>query len=103
MPPQDASLKILVADDDAVTRTVLKRHFASWGYRTILCKSGTEAWRILRREKVPLAVLDWMMPGIQGPELVRKIRSLKNSGYTYLILLSSRSERRDLLTGLSSG
>jgi len=103
MIPSDASMKILVADDDAVTRKVLERQLASWGYRPILCKSGTEAWRILRRENIPLAVLDWMMPGIQGPELVRKIRGLKNSGYTYLILLSSRSERRDLLTGLSSG
>ncbi len=103
MSPSEARVKILVADDDAVACRMLQRHLTDWGYQPLVCDNGHAAWRLLRRERISLAVLDWMMPGVSGPELVRKVRDLKKSGYTYLILLSARSDRRDVLAGLSSG
>ena len=77
---------ILIADDDAVSRTVLERTLRGWGHEVIASRDGQEAWEVLRSEDPPkLAVLDWMMPGLEGPEICRRVRALARPVPTYVI------------------
>lgn len=97
-------MRVLIADDDPMQRLFLSRCLSSWGYETLVAEDGEEAWRILQAdEPPPLVLLDWMMPGIDGTALCQRIRGLKDRPYTYVVLLTSRSERQDLLSGLGAG
>lgn len=96
--------KVLIADDDAVSRKILEGTLKAWGYEVIAVKSGTEALNILEQEDHPnLAVLDWVMPGMDGIDVCRYIREQKKSSYIYIILLTARSSREDIVKGLESG
>jgi DNA-binding response OmpR family regulator len=97
-------MRILVADDDTVSRKVLERTLAGWGHEVVSAADGESAWEILRRDDAPrLAVLDWMMPGLEGPDVCRLVRSLNRPVPTYAILLTSKGERADVVAGLDSG
>ena len=97
-------MKILIADDDRVTRGLLKSRLSKWGHEVITCENGDEALEYLSREDPPkLAVLDWMMPGISGVDICRRVRSIHDHPYTYLILLTSKDETADIVEGLDSG
>lgn len=97
-------LRILVADDNIVSRRPLEFALGKWGYEVVSAASGTEAWRILQDEESPrIAILDWMMPGLSGPEVCMMVRKLKREYYTYIIMLTSRSEREDFVSGMQSG
>ncbi|HSK09423.1 MAG TPA: response regulator transcription factor [Vicinamibacterales bacterium] len=97
-------MRILIADDDPVSRRLLERALAEWGYEVVLAAGGTEAWNVLLAPDRPaLAVLDWMMPGVDGPELCRRIRALEGRAPMYLILLTARGEPDDVAAGLDSG
>jgi len=97
-------MRILIADDSSESRRVLEALLSGWGYQVISAKSGTEAWGILQHPDAPrLAILDWMMPGMSGPEVCRQVRSALKGYYTYLILLTSRSEKGDVVAGVGSG
>ena len=99
-----AGEKILVAEDDPVSQRMLQSFLAKWGYEVIAVSSGTEALKILERpDAPPLAVLDWMMPGMEGPEICREIRKDPERSYTYVLLLTARSQKEDLLKGLEAG
>jgi diguanylate cyclase (GGDEF)-like protein len=77
---------------------------SSWGYSVTVVEDGTAALRELESNDAPkLALLDWMMPGLEGPEVVRQIRKSRPDSYVYVLLLTARSERSDLLLGLASG
>jgi diguanylate cyclase (GGDEF)-like protein len=103
-PDAAAGEKILVAEDDAVSQRMLQSFLAKWGYQVIAVSSGTEALRILESPNAPpLAVLDWMMPGMEGPEICREIRKDPERPYTYVLLLTARSQKEDLLKGLEAG
>jgi PleD family two-component response regulator len=96
-------MKLLVADDDPLQRAILSRLLAGWGYQVQLAKDGIEAWEVLEQPEPPqLVILDWMMPGMDGPDLCRKLRGLQRP-YTYVLLLTARNEREDILEGLESG
>lgn len=96
--------RILIAEDDPVSRRVLEVTLTRWGHQVISVADGTEAWRVLNGENAPrLAVLDWMMPGMEGVEICGKVRARQNDFYTYLLLLSARAEKQDVLLGLQSG
>jgi len=96
--------KILVAEDDPVSQRMLQSFLAKWGYQVIAVSSGTEALKILEGpDAPPLALLDWMMPGMEGPEICREIRKDAERPYTYLLLLTARSQKEDLLKGLEAG
>ena len=96
-------MKILVADDDPVSRTMLSRLLEKRDHEVVLANDGIDAWNILRGEAAPqLAILDWMMPGLDGLEICRRVRAQKGT-YTYVMLLTSRQEREDLLNGLAAG
>ncbi|MGB6064410.1 MAG: diguanylate cyclase [Desulfomonilaceae bacterium] len=97
-------MRILIAEDDSVTRKLLQVHLAKWHHEVMACSDGSDAWQILRGEDPPkLAILDWMMPGIDGVTLCREIRKLEKHPYTYVILLTSRSLKEDVVEGLEAG
>ncbi|HKV49452.1 MAG TPA: diguanylate cyclase [Candidatus Acidoferrales bacterium] len=96
--------KILVAEDDPVSQRMLQSFLTKWGYEIIAVSSGTEALRVLESpDAPPLAVLDWMMPGLEGPEICREIRKDPERPYTYVLLLTARTQKEDLLRGLEAG
>jgi two-component system, cell cycle response regulator len=97
-------MRILVADDDAVTRRLLQARLAGWGYEVVAVADGGAAWRALQEADAPrLAVLDWEMPELDGPELCRRVRAAGAEPYVYLILLTARDRGADLVTGLAAG
>lgn len=98
-----SSGQILVAEDDRVTLHLLERKLGEWGYEVLKAQNGRQAWEILKKPELRIAILDWMMPGFEGPELCRRLRQLKKPHYTYLILLTSRDSVGDLIKGLEAG
>ena len=97
-------MKILIADDDAVPRRMLQATLERWDYEVVEAKDGDEAWQILQGEDAPkLAILDWLMPGLDGLELCRRIRALADAPYRYLILLTGRDSKADVVEGMEAG
>lgn len=98
------SIRILVADDDPVSRRVLEVFLLKRGFEVITASNGTEALGILEKEDAPrLALLDWMMPGMEGIQICKRVRARTTHAYVYIILLSAKSQKEDLLRGLDSG
>jgi diguanylate cyclase (GGDEF)-like protein len=97
-------MKILIADDDRTSRMILERALAGWGYEVVTAADGDEALRLMQAEDAPsLAVLDWMMPGLDGVEVCRRVRAVHRAGPPYLILLTAREGKGDLASGLEAG
>jgi DNA-binding response OmpR family regulator len=97
-------MRILIAEDEPVSRRLLQQTLGRWGYEVALAADGTEAWTCLSGASPPqLAIVDWVMPGVDGLELCRRIRSLDRRVPVYLILLTSRSAREDVVAGLEAG
>jgi len=99
----DRQMKILIAEDDQISSKILEKNLTDWGYQAVLARSGEEAWDSLKDPELRMAILDWMMPGMDGIEICRKIRRRKKFNYTYIILLSAKDRRQDIIAGLSSG
>ena len=96
--------KILVADDDPICRRVLKVVPEEHHHEVISCPDGQEAWDRLQQPGAPsLAILDWMMPGMDGLEVCRRVRAAVTPLPAYLILLTVKDQRRDVILGLQSG
>jgi two-component system cell cycle response regulator len=96
--------KILIAEDDPVSRHMLKAFLVKWDYQVVAAADGLEALAILEAEEAPsLAVLDWMMPGLEGPQVLQRVREHPERPYVYVILLTARSQKGDMLEGLESG
>ncbi len=97
-------MDILIADDEALTRTRLEAQLKAWGFDVTVCTDGQQAWNILSSPDSPrLALLDWMMPGTDGTDLCVALRELKHGPLMYLILLTGRDSKQDIVTGLDSG
>ena len=97
-------MKILIADDDVTSRLVLTGVLRKYGHDVEVTADGTEAWEAMQRpDAPPLAILDWMMPGLAGVEVCRLVRSLPSDQPPYLILLTSRGEKADIVAGLEAG
>jgi signal transduction histidine kinase len=97
-------MKILIADDNHFYRCTLQATLTEWGYETQAVKDGKEAWEVLSRPEAPrMAILDWVMPGLDGAEVCRRVRTLKREEPTYLILLTARDGMENIITGLESG
>jgi len=93
-----------VADDDSISRMVLRNLLVKWGYEPVEAIDGLQAWEIMQAEDSPrLALVDWMMPGLDGPELCRRLRQSSQIDYHYLILLTSRDSKKDLVEGMNAG
>lgn len=96
---------VLVADDDPICRRLFEKRLTDWGYRVIAVEDGQKAWEILQqKEAAPsLVILDWLMPGINGIELCRRIRESQQNCYQYLLLVSGKDEKQDVVEGLDAG
>lgn len=97
-------MTILVAEDDPMFRRLLERQLRSWGFQTVVVEDGAEAWKIIQQDDAPeLLILDWMMPGIDGVELCRRVRSQASGRYPYVLLLTGKDAKQDVIDGLNSG
>ena len=98
------SLRVLVADDEPVSRTVVGAMLKKAGYEVSFASDGDQAWQHLSGPNPPpVALLDWEMPGLAGPEVVRRIRAQDEQASIYIILLTSRDSSADIVTGLKAG
>jgi two-component system cell cycle response regulator len=96
-------MRVVVADDEATTRLVVKAAVQRLGHECLTAEDGDRAWELLQAAPVDVLVTDWMMPGLDGPELCRRIRARQDGCYTYIILATSMSERDDVLSGMEAG
>ena len=96
-------MKVLIAEDDSLLRQMLRGELAAAGHQLITAANGLEAWEMLQKEHVRMLLVDWMMPGLDGPELIRRVRGAGWPGYTYIILLTAKSGRDDVVEGLNVG
>jgi len=97
-------MKVLIADDSIVSRHMLEATVKKWGYEPIVACDGQEAWDILQKDGAPqLAILDWVMPRLTGPEVCRLSRQQQKTAYTYMLLLTSKNQREDLIEGMDAG
>lgn len=97
-------LRVLVADDSVISRHLLDAPLRQWGYEVVIACDGSEAWRILQQDNAPrLAILDWMMPGMTGLEICQMIRQQQREPYTYVILVTSKNLKQDLIAGMEAG
>jgi len=97
-------MRILIAEDDTIARTLLERKLTEWGYQVVSTVDGNEAWKELQRADAPkLVVLDWMMPGMDGVEVCRRLRQVETNLPAYVIFLSARDDNKDIVEGLDTG
>jgi DNA-binding response OmpR family regulator len=97
-------LRILIADDDSVLRYSLRVHLERWGYEVTDCVDGEQAWQSLQTDEPPrLAIVDWNMPGMNGPSLCGRLRQTPALAAMYVILITSNLDQKDVVCGLESG
>ena len=100
----DKPIKALVAEDNLVFQTVLRSMLSKWGYDVVVAQDGLQAWQILDAADAPrLAILDWMMPGLDGVQLCRRVRAASREPYVYILLLTARTDSQDLVEGMEAG
>ena len=96
--------RILIVDDDTTCRVLLEAHLSPWGYQVTPCAHGQDAWDLMQQPDPPrLLIIDWMMPEIDGLELCRRIRALKRLRYIYIIILTAKNQREDIVKGFDVG
>ena len=97
-------MKSLIAEDDPTTRMMYERLLAKWGYEVVSAQDGDEAWAALEGDEAPsLLLLDWMMPGLDGVSLCRKLRQGDRGRRAYVILVSARGRKDDLVEAMEAG
>lgn len=97
-------MRILIAEDDLLSSRLLQATLQGWGYEVLVTDNGEAAWRALEdHDPPPIALLDWMLPGLSGVEVCRKVRAIPRLASIYLVLLTSRSGKEDVVQGLESG
>jgi diguanylate cyclase (GGDEF)-like protein len=96
--------KVLIADDDATSRLLLGTLLAKWGYEAEVVGDGVEAWLALRKGDAPkLVIIDWMMPGLDGLDVVRELRAGNPGSYTYILMLTSKGRQEDIVAAMDAG
>ena len=97
-------MKILIAEDDLTSRRILEAILAKWNYEVVATSDGLAAWQALQTENPPpIAIIDWMMPGMDGVEFCRRLRQTQTLTPPYIILLTSKRQQEDVVAGLESG
>ncbi len=97
-------MRVLIAEDDAVSRRLLQAALSKWGYEVIVTANGKEAWAALQQPDAPaLLILDWLMPEMDGVEVCREARQSVAHKSAYIILLTSRGSKEDIVKGLEAG
>lgn len=96
--------RVLIAEDHYVSRHLLERNLTNWGFSVVTAEDGESALSILSGDNPPtLAILDWMMPKLDGPEVCRRTRKLTDRPYVYLVLLTAKSQKEEIAAGLEAG
>jgi len=97
-------MRVLIAEDDRVSRTLLESTLTKLGYTVSAVENGAQAWEAIKADNPPkLAILDWMMPEMEGIEVCRRVRELERGSYIYIILLTSRAQKQDIVAGFDAG
>jgi CheY-like chemotaxis protein len=97
-------MRILIAEDDPVSRVVLTTNLVNWGHEVVSAVNGLEAWRASQEEDAPrLAIFDWMMPEMEGPEVCRRMRASPATIPPYIILLTARQGTNEVVEGMQAG
>lgn len=97
-------MQVLIVDDDPTSRMILQMIVAKWGFEPLLAENGQQAWEILQEDSLPkLLLVDWMMPVIDGPTLCRMISEKMDRGRYYILMLTGRGGKKDLVAGLEAG
>jgi len=97
-------MKVLAAEDNPVFQSMLSNMLTKWGYHPVIARDGNEAWEALQQPDGPqLAILDWMMPGLNGVDICRGIRAAGREPYVYILLLTARTDAHDLVEGMEAG
>ncbi len=96
-------MKVLIVDDDRVSLKLLRNYLEKWGYEVTQAENGAAGWALFQTDDFPLVIADWMMPEMDGVELVRHIRAQERPGFVYCMLLTARSHKEDLVEGMDAG
>lgn len=97
-------MKILLAEDSGLVRKIVQSALSAWGYDVVVAEDGEQAWRVLQEPDSPsLALLDWMMPGLDGLEVCKRVRAAGRETYIYIILLTGKDQQPDIVRGLAAG
>jgi signal transduction histidine kinase len=96
-------VKVLIAEDDAVSRHLLQSYLHEWGHEVVAAPDGAAAWKLFGEGDFPLVLSDWVMPEVDGLELIRKIRARPSGAYVYIILLTAKSQKQDVIEGMEAG
>jgi diguanylate cyclase (GGDEF)-like protein len=96
-------MRILVADDEATSRLVLKALVTKLGHECIVAEEGSRAWELLSSDTIDVLLTDWMMPGLDGPELCRRVRDEPSGSYTYIVLVTGLGQHDQVLEGMRAG
>jgi diguanylate cyclase (GGDEF)-like protein len=96
-------MKVLIAEDDAVSRLVLRRAIEQLGHEVLVATDGDDAWELYRQDEIDVIVSDWLMPGMDGLDLCRRVRACQRETYTYFMLLTSLEGKQHFLQGMQAG
>jgi len=97
-------MRVLIAEDDLVSRKMLEATLARWGYEVVITSDGEAAWEALQRDDAPrIAILDWMMPGLDGVDVCRRVRARESGDPAYILLLTAKGNKADIVSGLEAG
>jgi sigma-B regulation protein RsbU (phosphoserine phosphatase) len=96
-------MKVLIAEDDRVSRRMLHRQLEKWDHEVVAAADGSEAWEKFQGGEFSIVVSDWMMPEMDGPELVRRVRKAAEGRYVFIILLTAKSQKEDIVAGMEAG
>src|SRR5215813_4720161 len=97
---QGPPMNVLIAEDEVVSRRLLQSNLEKWGHQVVVTADGAEAWTQFQKNEQPIVISDWDMPEVDGLELVRRIRAGKRSHYVYIILLTAKAQKADVVEGM---
>ncbi|MGH7171571.1 MAG: protein kinase domain-containing protein, partial [Gemmataceae bacterium] len=103
MPPKAVATKILIADDHELNRFKLQNDLEKWGHEVTGAEDGEQAWELFQKKPYSIVITDWMMPKLDGLELVKLIRSADCSDYVYIIMLTAKADKYDIVAGMGAG
>ncbi len=96
-------MRVLIADDEPVSRRLLQSYLQKWGYEVTAAANGAEAWKLFQETSFAIVITDWVMPEIDGLELIRRIRAFQRPGYVHATLLTAKAQKEDLVEGMEAG
>lgn len=104
MSAESQKTKVLIAEDDPISLRLVEVMLVKWGYEPVPAHDGMQAWQALQADDAPrLAILDWMMPRRDGPTVCRELRRQSDRPYVYVLLLTAKTQEKDLIEGLGAG